>query len=81
MDTSSNDNWKFSNRTYSKSLLKFVAQTILIYIIILTSILNISLKNGNENIWIGLLSYSIGVMMNAPKLKNKLNILEDVARV
>lgn len=67
--SSSTDNWKFSNKAYSKVLIKFIVQSVILFLIIIVSILNLSLKNGEESIWISLLSYSIGLMMNAPKIK------------
>ena len=67
----SSQNWKFSNKIYSKDLIKFISQTILLYIIICVSVLNLSLKNGDSNVWISLLSFSLGVIQNAPKLSRK----------
>ena len=69
--TNNSENWKFSNRNYSKSLIKFLCQTILLYFIICTSIINLSINNGDSNIWVSLLSFSVGVIQNAPKLAKK----------
>jgi len=70
------ENWKFSNKNYSKNLIKFLCQTILLYIIIVVSIINLSVSNGDNNVWISLLSFSIGVIQNAPKL-GKRNLLQN----
>lgn len=44
----------------SKSNSQYYAQIIVLYIIILTSILNLSLANGDSALWISLLSSAIG---------------------
>ena len=70
METSSNtsDNWKIYNKNISKSLIKFVCQTIILYIIICISIINLSINNGDSSIWLSLLSFCIGIIQNPPKI-------------
>ncbi len=47
----------------------YFCQMIIVYIIIITSIVNLSLQNGSTELWISLLSSCIGYALPSPKLK------------
>ena len=47
----------------------FIFQIIIIYIVIITCIINLSLKNGTSELWVSLLSYSLGCILPSPKIK------------
>ena len=47
----------------------FAAQIILIFIVVLFSLFNITIGSANENVWLMILSASMGYMMPNPKLK------------
>lgn len=47
----------------------FAAQIILIFIVVLFALFNITVGSTNENVWLMILSASMGYMMPNPKLK------------
>jgi hypothetical protein len=55
----------------SKSHFVFLVQIILIYIVIITCIINLSIKNGDSNLWTALLSSCLGYILPAPSIKEK----------
>lgn len=70
MDGIRRDSWRLCGYGFDKSQVVYFTQIILIYIIILTCILNLSLKNGDSNLWTALLSSCIGYVLPSPKLKD-----------
>lgn len=69
MDVIRHDSWKFCGYGLDKAQVVYFSQIIIIYIIIITCILNLSLKNGDSNLWTALLSSCIGYILPSPKLK------------
>ena len=69
-----------SLRIFGKKIRKpeivFIFQVIILYIVIITCIINLSLKNGTSELWVSLLSYSLGCILPSPKIK-KLNLNND----
>lgn len=55
----------------NQSQVVYFSQIIILYILIITCIVNLSLKNGDSNLWTALLSSSIGIIIPAPKIKKK----------
>ena len=64
--------FKFFGRRIRKPEMTFIFQVIILYIVIITCIINLSLKNGTSELWVSLLSYSLGCLLPSPKIK-KLN--------
>ena len=79
MDLTGRDNWKICGYGMNKSQVVYFSQIIIIYIIIITCIVNLSLKNGDSNLWTALLSSCIGYILPAPKLKENKKIEDDLA--
>jgi hypothetical protein len=52
-----------------KSEIVYFCQMIVVYVIIVTSIVNLSLQNGKNELWITLLSSAIGYDLPSPTLK------------
>ena len=52
-----------------KPEIAFIFQVIIIYIAIITCIINLSLKNGTSELWVSLHSYSLGCILPSPKIK------------
>ena len=52
-----------------KNRFTFLAQIIVIYIIIITSVVQISLRSPDKELWLILLSSSIGYILPSPGLK------------
>ena len=57
-------------QTCPKSVILFTVQMLLICVIVIASIINISLDDNNKEMWIVLLSSSIGYVLPNPKLKH-----------
>ena len=47
----------------------FIFQVILIFIVVCVSLINLTLQWGNQNLWIVVLTGSLGYIMPNPKLK------------
>lgn len=54
-----------------KEEIVYLCQVVLLYIVIITCIINLSVDNGNSNLWTALLSSSLGYMLPSPSLKKK----------
>ena len=63
------ERWNVLGNRLPKSEIVYFSQMIVVYTIILTSIVNLSLKNGNSELWIALLSSAIGYALPSPNLK------------
>ena len=53
-----------------KEEIVFFTQVILIYVIAITSIVNLTMEAKHETLWTSLLSASLGYMLPAPPLNN-----------
>lgn len=63
--------WLFCGRQTSQSALVFISQVTILYIAIITCFLNLSLRNGPSELWITVLSLSIGSILPSPKVKKR----------
>ena len=59
-----------------KNRITFLAQIIVVYIIIITSLVQISLRSPDKELWLILLSSSIGYILPSPGLKFKKQALQ-----
>lgn len=50
-------------------LFLFAAQIGLIFIVVIASLINLSLNNGNQNLWMIVLTSCLGYILPNPKLK------------
>ena len=55
----------------SKNDLQYIAQIVVIYLVIITCITNLSLSNGDSNLWTALLSSCLGYMLPNPSIKKR----------
>jgi hypothetical protein len=53
----------------------FFTQIIIIYIVIVTCIVNLSIGNGDSNLWTALLSSSLGYLLPNPTVKRSKLVL------
>jgi hypothetical protein len=67
--TSENQRWVVWGNKCSKAQVVFFIQVILIYIVAITSIVNLTLQQEQGHLWTALLSSSLGYLLPAPKLK------------
>ena len=71
MDEATRNNWKVCGYAMDRSQVVYFSQIILIYLIIVTCIINLSLRNADSNLWTALLSSCIGYILPSPKFKDK----------
>jgi len=63
--------WHLFGKRIPKNEAIFICQVVILYIVIITCILNLSLGNGDSNLWTALLSSSMGIMLPAPTLSRR----------
>ena len=68
-DSTHSERWQFLGNRLPKSEIVYFCQMTVVFIIILTSIANLSLQNGKSELWIALLSSAIGYALPRPTLK------------
>ena len=66
---SSEERWQLLGSRVPKAEIVYFSQILIEYVIIITSITNLSLQNGSMELWISLLSSCIGYALPNPKLK------------
>jgi hypothetical protein len=69
--------WQLFGQKCPRQEVVFLAQTGMIYIVILASIVNLSLGIGESNLWVALLSSCLGYLLPNPTLKQDESILRD----
>jgi len=62
--------WQFFGSRVPRAAIVYICQIVIVYAIIITSIVNLSLNNGNPELWISLLSSAIGYALPSPTLQN-----------
>lgn len=60
--------WWVCGNEIPRDEIVFFSQVIISYIVITTCIINLSLKNGDSNLWTALLSCTLGYLLPAPSL-------------
>ena len=63
--------WHLFGRIVPKNELIFLSQVFILYIVIISCIVNLSLNIGESNMWTALLSSSLGIMLPQPTLSKK----------
>ena len=63
--------WKFFGHRMPKTELVFFSQVIILYIVIITAIVNLSIPSENSNLWTALLSSSLGYLLPNPSMKER----------
>ena len=69
-DTSS-EKWTLFGQKHRQSKVVYFTQVVILYVIVLTALVNISIGSKDFNLWNTLLSTSIGLILPAPKLKRE----------
>lgn len=77
-NNSSQVKWPICGQTFPKTEIVFFVQVLIIYIVIITCIINLSLSNNEDcnccgKFWIALLSSCLGYLLPNPSMKKKLN--------
>lgn len=61
--------WKLGGREFSRTAVVFTCQVIVLYLSIITCFINLTVANGPTELWITLLSLSLGSLLPSPKVK------------
>ncbi len=62
-------NWRIFGTKLPKNEIVYGCQVVMLYIVIIVCLVNLSIGNGDSNLWTALLSSSLGYMLPAPTLK------------
>ena len=76
MDEESNtSNWRAFGYKFPRSEAVFVVQALILYIVIITSLVNLTIDNEPSTLWTALLSSCLGYMLPCPSIKKSLPAL------
>ena len=64
------ERWQWMGKKLPKSEIVYFCQMAVVFIIIITSIANLSLGTGSSELWVTLLSSAIGYCLPAPSMKS-----------
>ena len=67
-----NGRWSFFGHKAPKAQITYICQVIILYVVIITSIINLSIKekDGKETLWVSLLCSVMGYLLPAPDYKS-----------
>ena len=71
ISTSTGNQWTLFGRRTQQSKVVYFTQATILYILIITSLVNITLESKNLNLWSTLLASAIGYLLPAPQLKER----------
>ena len=77
-EVASNQDWQILGVKVPKNEVVFFSQVIILYIVIITCIVNLSINTQHNEVWIGLLSSSIGFLLPNPSIKRNKVVLNNV---
>ena len=61
--------WTLFGSKFSRMALVFLCQVIILYISIITCFVNLTMHNGPNELWITVLSFSLGTILPSPKVR------------
>ena len=61
--------WVLFGNKIPKEEIVYFCQVVIVYVVVITSIVNLSLENGSSELWISLLSSAIGYILPNPSLR------------
>ena len=61
--------WTLFGSKFSRTALVFLCQVIILYISIITCFVNLTVHNGSNELWITVLSLSLGTILPSPKVR------------
>ena len=73
--------WKVGGREFSRTAVVFACQVIVLYISIITCFVNLTVSNGPTELWITILSLSLGSLLPSPKVKRPISSSSSVVQV
>ena len=66
--------WLIGDTEIPSSEIVFFSQILVVYIIIITCIINLSLSNGPHDLWVALMSSSLGYILPSPAIAKRKHI-------
>lgn len=71
MDASSQQStsWMLCGRKFPRSEVVFFSQTIIVYIVIITALINLTRGTDNHTLWVAYLSSCLGYVLPHPRIK------------
>jgi hypothetical protein len=73
---SKGETWNIFGNSIPKQEVVFFSQVIILYIVIIIGLINLILDKGDRNLWLSLLSGSIGYLLPNPSLRKETIILQ-----
>ena len=73
-NTNNTVNWKVFGQNIPRSEVVFISQMLIISVVIISCIINLSVQNGNPEMWVSFFGLAFGAMLPPPKLKRTKNI-------
>lgn len=61
--------WTICGKMVPRAEVVYISQITIAFIVIIASLINLSINDENNNMWVALLSSSIGYIMPSPKIK------------
>ena len=77
-NTNHSVNWKVFGHEVPRSEVVYICQMIIITGVIISCIVNLSLKNGNAEMWVSFFGYAFGAMLPPPKLRKAFGNTKDL---
>jgi hypothetical protein len=74
--SSENEEWIIFGYHIPKNEVVFFSQTVVLYIVIITCLINLSIKNGDKELWCSFLSAAIGYLLPNPSMKRDKVLLQ-----
>jgi hypothetical protein len=65
----SSDVWRLFGHKFPRSEIVYFSQVLMIFIIILTSLGNLTIGSEYQSVWIALLTSNLGILLPNPKIK------------
>ena len=63
--------WRVCGSNFPRSEIVFLTQMVLVYTIVITSLINLTLDSAQHDLWLILLSSSLGYALPNPRIKNR----------
>lgn len=63
--------WTFLGHNFPRAQIVFLSQVVIIYVVIISSIVNLSVQAERPELWSSLLSGSLGYLLPSPTIRTK----------
>ena len=69
--SASNTAWIWCSQVYPRRQIVFFSQVLLVYILVLTALVNITIRPDDTQLWVAVISGAVGYLLPNPKLEEK----------